>query len=60
MDQCLALGFAMRGFTLDSTFLNLESLNSWPSTSFFLFDYFAGLLGTSTFGGDFLASSFSI
>jgi hypothetical protein len=50
----------MRGFTLDSTFLNLESLNSWPSTSFFLFDYFAGLLGTSTFGGDFLASSFSI
>ena len=44
--------------TLDSTFLNLASLNPCYSTAFFLFSIsFLGL--TYTFGGDFL-SDYSI
>lgn len=60
MDQFLTLGLDISGFTLDSTFLNFDNLKEWSSTSFFLLDYFSDLLGTSTFGGDFLASCCSI
>ncbi len=45
-DHFLLFVFDIKGFTLDSTFLHLESLNECSSTSFFLFDYLEGLVGT--------------
>lgn len=45
-DHFLLFVFDIKGLTLDSTFLNLESLNECSSTSFFLFDYLEGLIGT--------------
>ena len=35
-DHGLDVGLVIMGFTFDSTFLNLDNLNSWSSTSFFL------------------------